>query len=183
MTNKKSILSLLAILSLSIFSFSCDEENVYITEYVGANSRYVTIHQDDWGYNSQNKIHSTFISVPDITLDVLDRGLVLVYKTSAPGQDRMQLLPRTETYFKLDSGTVDYTIEWGYWIENGLVEIEYIHSKLYDLPPANTIEVKIVIVDDMQYAMSTDTDFGNYEEVIKKFDVKEVDLKGEVLHK
>lgn len=176
---------LLTILPLLAFLFSCNEENVYVTEYVGARSQFITIEPNHWIYDEAIPKHFVEYNYPSITNNVIDRGLVLVYMADRnSSRNAWTLMPRTEVYFDQTTEEIDFTVEWGYWIEPGRLEIEYIRSNNYTFGPENTIDVKVVIVDDMINSsnevgnnVNFEVNFENYDEVIKHFKVKETNYE------
>lgn len=175
----KKIISLVLLSALG-FLLSCNNENVYVTEYVGARSHFITIQTNHWVYDNAIPKHFVEYNYPSITRDVIDRGLVLVYMADRNStRNTWTLMPRTEVYFNKETEQIDYTIEWGYWIEPNRLEIEYIRSNKFNIGPDTKIDIKVVIIDDMVNsfdAVNDDINFENYDEVIKHFKVKESDL-------
>jgi hypothetical protein len=172
---KKLLYTALITVVFTVFMSSCSEENYYETYDVDAISEFVVLKPSNWQYDANIPKMFATISNPNITQNVIDRGLVLVYMAEyGTTRNSWQLIPRTEIYFDKSDGSFDYSIEWGYWMEPGYLEIEYIHSKDFGLSPEFDVELKIVIITDFDSGIQNNYNFENYDEVVKNFNVQEL---------
>lgn len=172
---KKLVYSFFATVIFTVIISSCSEDKYYETNDIDAISEYITVYPDNWQYDANIPKMFATISIPNLTQLVLDRGLVLVYMAEyGSNRNTWQLIPRTEIYFNKEDGAFDYSIEWGYWMEPGYIELEYIHSKDYDIKPQYKLDLKVIILTDFNAENVNNYNFENYEEVIKNFEVTEL---------
>jgi len=172
---KKLLYSLMLTVVFTVIISSCSEDKYYETNDVDAISEFITIKPSNWQFDDAIPKMYAKVRTPNITDFVLNNGLVLVYMAEyGSTRNKWQLIPRTEIYFNKVDGSFDYSIEWGYWMEPGYLEIEYIHSKEIGLSPQYDLELKIIVLTDFNAENKKNYNFENYDEVVKNFEIREL---------
>ena len=166
--------SLLIIISSYLIS-SCqsDDNNSYSTKDVDAFSKFIKVKPNNWQFDSDGPRHFVKYSIPEINENVINRGIVLVYMAEiGTTANRWRLIPRTEVYFNKDKDSILYTVEWGFWVEPGILELEYFKSKDWEIAPSHDTDIKVVVLDDMSEYESYNVNFEDFDEVSKIFKLK-----------
>lgn len=167
----------LVLIAFMFSSCDTDDNTSYQTDDINAYSEFIKIKTTDWQYDDAGPRHYVRYNMSKIDENVINRGAVLVYMAEiGTTANRWRLMPRTEVFFNREKDSILYTIEWGYWIEPGILEMEYFISKDWDLSPQNEVEVKIVVLDDLDDYDMSKVNIENYEEVKSKFKIEEIDL-------
>lgn len=169
--------ALFALFALVLSACTYEDGNTYRVEDVDAYSEYIKIQPNEWLYDDFGPRHYVRYSVPIITSNIINSGVVLVYMGElGSNANRWRLMPRTEVFFDRSQDTILYTVEWGYWIEPGVLEIEYFRSQDWEFGPEVEVDIKVVVIDDLGEFDTSSINFEDYDEVKTKFDIEEVAL-------
>lgn len=169
---------LLTTLFLGLFLIACDddEQRVNYTYDIDARTQFFEVGSGNWALDENTGAWYYTFNTGIIDKAVIDFGAVLVYVAELNSNaDRWRALPRTEIYYNDDPekgeiGEFDYSIEWGYWIGPGYLELEIYHSNP-TIAPANfpdfNADFKLVVLDEVQAETlrKNNVDTRNYHEV------------------
>lgn len=166
-----------ALFAALISSCTYEDGDTYRVDDVDAYSEFINIRPSDWQYDDFGPRHYVRFSVPIITSNIINSGVVLVYMAElGTTENRWRLMPRTEVFFDRSEDTILYTVEWGYWIEPGTLEIEYFRSEGWEFGPETSVDIKVVVIDDLSEFDTSNINFEDYDEVKTKFEIEEVAL-------
>lgn len=166
-------------LAISLFTASCtfEDGDTYRVDDVDAYSEFINVNRSAWNYDDAGPRHYVRYNVPIITENIINSGVVLVYMAElGTTNNRWRLMPRTEVFFDRDNESILYTVEWGFWVEPGIVELEYFRSKDWNIGPDENVDIKIVVIDDLSDYDTSQINFEDYEEIKSRFDIQEVSL-------
>lgn len=126
------------LIALSIFTIfavsSCTKEYVYENTYVEElhpTVVYVNVNQDNWNYSaaSDNNFFYATVKMPELTKDVLDKGLFKVYRVFEENkQMEMPYVRLNEYYAGVDADGYDV---WGFYTETVDTEFEVGKMTIY----------------------------------------------------
>lgn len=103
-------------------------------------------------------------NIPEITQDVMNDGMILVYKKYY-GPDGMYLLPWT-----IAAGSVD--VIFSTYFEVGKCGIDIARSDLGTYSPTAPMDFKCVVVDGSARAMNPDLNWNDYNQIADRFNLE-----------
>lgn len=158
----------IAVITLGIFIVSCTKEGKQGEPGINgvdgnANVKTIMVWDVSWSYSSPS--YQTIIPHNDITQDLVDRGVVLVYARLNSGAYNQ--LPTTFYQSSSYSTSIEVASIAGsvtlFWTDSDLSQPSY--------PAIN--DFKIVLIPSTAKLAKPDLDYSNYEEVKASFGLKD----------
>jgi len=140
--SKYSKIGLLALLlCATIFNVSCtyNESPTYSTTY--SDTYQLTIYRNQWDTEEAGHWFKRF-NIPNITKDVIDNGLVLVYYKNS--LNNWVQLPYSTTLYNAYGTQFAEEMWFGYALRT--LDIDYVYTNPLDMSPPQVLELKVILL-------------------------------------
>jgi hypothetical protein len=167
---KIKLLSLLAILAVSIALTSCDFSNPTYIEGGNADIQtdIITLKANNWEVNAKYDFQwFQEMTLTSSSMSLSDEGVVIAYYLNEYGG--WEALPATSVFW--DNENVIYSTEFWYSFDSRKVYFDYRNTKPEGAePPQGDIDVKLVIIDRVYFdkIKSKGVNISNYSDLTTK---------------
>ncbi|MCL2039581.1 MAG: hypothetical protein FWG85_04030 [Bacteroidetes bacterium] len=134
--------TLAILLCATLFCVGCtyNESPTYSTTY--SDTYRLSIWRNDWQSDGEAGHWFKRFSIPNITKDIVDNGLVLVYYKNS--LNNWIQLPYSTTLY--NNYGIQFAEEMWFGYAIGTLDIDYVYTNPADMTPPQLLEIKVILL-------------------------------------